>query len=349
MPSDGDLQPTEDWARLQAYLGDRGHQLDLAATPYRFPSGLANFNYLIDLDGRQMVLRRPPPGPRAIGANDMTREYRVLSRLWQAYPLAPRAMLFCDDESVLGAEFFIMDYRQGVVIGGALPDALKTHTEAGTRLAEVVVDALVDLHAVDPADVSLDDFGRPAGFLGRQIDGWERRGLDCYDGALPTSAQSTLDWLRRALPAENPPTLLHNDFKLDNMIVDPESLAAVAVLDWDMSTRGDPLIDLAALLSYWVEPGDPTGLHTLGQMPSLEPGFPTRGFAIERYGRLAGRDVSDLRFYRVLAMFRLAIVIRQLFERYRTGVFDKPRYATFDQLADDLSAFAHDIAQGQVD
>ncbi len=349
MPSDDDSPTAEDWARLGAWLAERGHRLGGDAAPRRFASGLANLNYPIEIDGRKAVLRRPPPGPRAIGANDMKREYRVLSRLWRAYPLAPRAFLFCGDESVLGAEFLVMDYRRGVVVGGALPDAIEACGTTFVRLAEVAVDALADLHAVDPDAVSLGEFGRPQGFLGRQIDGWERRGLACYGGELPASMRAALDWLRRELPAENPPTLLHNDFKLDNMIVDPASLAAVAVLDWDMSTRGDPMIDLATLLAYWVEPGDPAGVHALGQMPSLEPGFPPRSFAVERYARRTGRPTPDLRFYRVLATLRLAVVIRQLYERYRSGVFDKPRYATFDRLAAALAAFALEIARGRYD
>lgn len=336
----------QDWAALARWLARSG--AELGATPARqFAGGFGNLNYLIEIDGKPAVLRRPPSGPLPLGANDMGREYRILSSLWRAYPLAPRALLFCADPGVLGAPFQVLEYRAGIVIRDVLPPSL-TGRAIGATLSRQMVESLALLHAVDPVQIGLETLGRPAGFLGRTLDGWLRRGAALADLIDPHALSETAAWLRDRMPAEGPPGLIHCDFKLDNMILDPASLAPVAVIDWDMGTRGDPLWDLAVLLSYWAEPGDPACLHRMRQMPTAEPGFWPRREVLETYQRLTGRCVDDFTFYRVLSLFRSAIVFLQLFDRYRRRPEDNVGCAEFDSLGRELLDYAFETARGCV-
>nr|WP_245179968.1 phosphotransferase family protein [Cupriavidus sp. LEh25] len=315
--------------------------------PRQFAGGLANLNYLIRLDGQPCVLRRPPPGPLPPGANDMAREHRVLSsRLWLRFPQAPRSLLYCVDPDVLGAHFLVMEYRPGLTIGADLPPWLDSRA-AGPRLARTLVDLLVQLHGTDPAEVGLDHLGKPEGFLSRAIEGWTRR-AEALDGAAPRVAVRELSqWLCAHCPQDAKPTLLHCDFKLDNVVLDPETLRPRAVLDWDMATRGHPLFDLATLLSYWTEPGDPDTVRELRQMPTTAPGFPSRAQVVEAYRRSTGCDLSDLPFHRVLAMFKLGVVFLQLHARFLSGATTEPRYGRFGHIGRSILDFTHDIARGR--
>ena len=341
-------EQAQDWPRLAACLAGEGHVLDLAENPPRqFASGFGNLNYLIHMDGEAMVLRRPPLGPIPPGGNDMGRESGILSTLWKEFPLAPRCRFACADPDVLGAPFFIMDYRDGLVIGGEVPAdiAAPDRRRIGLRLMEV----LADLHAVDPAAVGLDGLGRPEGFLGRTIEGWSKRAHLAWGEETPALVGEIGDWLRARVPADHAVSLIHNDFKLDNVILDRDSLEPVAVLDWDMGTRGDPLFDLAVTLAYWTEAGDPDVMHRLHQMPTAAPGFPTRAEAMQAYAGASGRDLADFAFQRVLGQFRLAVVFAQLFRRWREGGTNDPKFAEFGPLSNDLLVFSHDIAMGRVD
>jgi len=314
--------------------------------PRQFAGGVGNLNYLLELDGRSVVLRRPPLGPIPPGANDMAREHRILDQLWQVFPLAPQSLHYCPNDAVLGAHFLIMEYRSGVVIGSTIPETLTQDPRIGSGLADMMLRVLADLHQVDPADVGLADFGRPDGFLARAIEGWAKRVAVATDDNPPAVATALTTWLRDSLVPEQAPTLLHNDFKLDNVVLDATSLAPVAVLDWDMGSRGDPLFDLATLLSYWTEADDPAAMHDLGQMPTAAHGFPTRSEVVTRYAALTGRDVSNILFYRVLTMFKLGVVFLQLHARHRRGATTDARFADFGRLADGLLDFAHDVARG---
>jgi aminoglycoside phosphotransferase (APT) family kinase protein len=326
-----DAVTPQDWPRLAAYLHDAGLAFDLAVPPRQFAGGLANLNYLVRVDGQDVVLRRPPPGPLAEGANDMAREWRVLSRLHACYPLAPKGVHFCDDVDVIGAPFQLIEYRPGIAIGGALPAGFPP--AGGAALTATLVNAMAALHAVDPGAVGLDTLGRPEGFLGRQVEGWARRAEAVWPDGVPYSVRRIVSRLRAGVPADGPAVLLHSDFKFDNMLVDPATLAATAVIDWDMATRGDPMFDLAVLLSYWIEPGDPAPLHTLAQVPSLDPGFPTRAEVASAYFAAANRPAQPLDFHLALARFRLAVAWMQLFRRSQAGALAGNRYAGFETLA----------------
>ncbi len=336
------------WDRLATYLATYGHRLSSEVAPRQFAGGLGNLNYLIEVNGQPHVLRRPPLGPIPPGANDMAREHRVLENLWREFPLAPRSLLYCEDPEVLGAHFLIMDYRPGLTIGGVLPSRFDSR-KVGPQLAGTMVDLVVALHRVDPARVGLEGLGKPEGFLVRAVEGWAKRAGIACDGAPGTVTESLVGWLRAHQVPVGVPTLLHSDFKLDNIVLDPVTLAPRAVLDWDMSTRGDPLFDLATWLSYWTEANDPPAMHALAQMPTAAPGFPTRNEMVAAYAKLSGRDVSDFRFHRVLTMFKLGVVFLQLHARYRSGATTDPRYAAFGTLGDGLLDFAHEVAQQRAD
>ncbi|RYZ11155.1 MAG: phosphotransferase family protein [Comamonadaceae bacterium] len=343
--------PPQDWAALRAHLAGAAFVLDLDQPPRQFAGGMGNLNYLIRLDDRDWVLRRPPPGDIPPGANDMAREYLILSKLYRAYPPAPRAIHFCGDASVLGAPFLVMEYRPGLVIGGELPPEPAITPQQRQRLGLQLVEQLADLHAVDADAVGLGALGRPAGMLERMVEGWNRRAvLACSSTGRDTPAgiARVHGWLRAHLLPDGAPTLLHSDFKLDNVILDPLTLAPRTVIDWDMGTRGDPLVDLATLLSYWTEPGDPQPMQALGQMPSAEPGFPSRDDVLQAYAARTGADLSGFRFHRVLAMFKLAVVFMQLHARYLRGEVSDPRFPRLGTLAAGLLECTEALATGEL-
>lgn len=349
-------QQPQDWARLADFLKSQGHDFAPDPPPQQFAGGMGNLNFLIELDGKPAVLRRPPVGPLPPGGNDMGREFRVLSRLWRAFPLAPRGFVFCNDAAILGAPFFVMEYRPGLVIRDVVPPAVIPRTG---ELSEQLIGILAEVHAVDPKAVDLDTLGNPDGFLKRAVEGWIKRcavaSADVYPGkGAHPAAREIGEWLSRNIVPESGVSLLHNDFKLNNIIWRAEAatggpLEPVALLDWDMCTRGDPLFDFATLVSYWIEPSDPPSMHEMGQMPTARtPGWLTRRQAVELYAKKTGRDVSSFHFYRVLTAFKLYIIFLQIYARYCRGTTTDPRIKALGPTADGLIAFAHDIVKGRV-
>lgn len=333
--------------RLAAWLDAAGLPLDPEAPIRQFASGLANINYLIHARGQRFVLRRPPSGELPPGAHDMAREHRVLSRLGDAFPLAPRSVHLCEDKSVIGVPFQIIEFREGVVIKGDDRSRLGDPAVC-SRVGHKMIETLAKLHAVDPAEVGLNGFGKPEGFTKRQIAGWKGRAERIADGPTKRVTDEIAAWLEVQPVRDRLPVLLHSDLKLDNMILAADTLAPVAVVDWDQSTRGDPLFDLATTLSYWTEPGDPPVMHMMAQMPTAAPGFPTRAEAMVAYARLTGRDVSDIKLFRVLAMLKLSVVFLQLHQLWVRGETKDPRYAGFGDLARDLLEMTREIMRGRV-
>jgi aminoglycoside phosphotransferase (APT) family kinase protein len=336
-----------DWGALHAFLTAHGLRLDAEPPPRQFAGGLANLNYLIHLDGEPAVLRRPPLGELPAGAYDMAREFRILSRLPDALRLVPRGLFLCSDAAVIGAPFQIIEYRPGLVIREHLQPELVGRPEVGARLSEMLLATLASIHAVDAEAVGLGDLGRPAGFLGRAVAGWCKRGMAALEAGTEALHRELAGWLEQHLVPDGAPALLHNDFKLNNVILDPRDLSPVAVVDWDQGTRGDPLFDFATLLSYWVHEDDPPALHDMAQMPADEAGFWPREQAVAAYAALSGRDVSDFLFYRVLAMYKLGVIFLQLGYRWRSGATMEPRYAKLSAIGTGIVEFAHEIAQGR--
>ncbi len=333
-----------DESRLAAYL--RG-QLDGSDQPLmvrQFGGGAANLTYLLDYGTHQYVLRRPPLGPVAPAAHDMRREYRVLSVLHRAFPLAPRAFLFCEDAAVIGAPFFVMERRKGVVVRKSLPDEFATLPDAPRRMSAALVDTLADLHAVDYAALGLESLGKPAGFITRQVEGWYGRWHNAKVDDLP-EMERVYRWLADNLPPDGAPALIHNDYKLDNVMLAADNPGQmVAVFDWDMCTLGDPLSDLGALLTYWSQPDDPPYLQAAAMMPVGDRRFLTRDELVQRYAARSGRDVSPIPFYHAMGLFRLVVIAAQIYVRYRRGQTQDTRFEAFGMTIPLLARRAAEVA-----
>jgi len=337
----------QDWSALADWLADRDMRFDPKACPRQFAGGVGNFNYLIEVDGAPAVLRRPPPGPRPAGANDMAREFQALRALHPHSSVVPKAIALCEDSDVLGVPFLISEFRKGRVIRGAKFDAAP---EMRARVAKMLVTELAALHAVPLADIESAQLGAPQGFAVRTAAGWRKRALAATDDAPSDLLVEAADWLAANAPTDTPsPTILHNDFKLDNVIVDPDQPDCPrAVLDWDMATIGDPLFDLATMMSYWACPDDPPAMLLLQQMPSVEPGFLTRREAIDLYGEVTGRDMSAMTFFRALAQFKLAVVLLQLHARWRRDPEKFPEFEPYAFVAEGLLAFTRDLIDERI-
>jgi aminoglycoside phosphotransferase (APT) family kinase protein len=334
-----------DEAWLADYLRGRLMGSDNALRVRQFGGGAANLTYLLDYGAHEYVLRRPPLGPVAASAHDMAREYRVLSVLYRAFPYAPRAYLFCDDETVIGAPFFVMERRHGVVVRRSMPNVFADQPDAARRMSEALINTLAAFHAVDYQALGLGDLGKPAGFIARQIEGWYRRW-----GAAKTADLADMDavysWLKANQPANSQVSLVHNDYKLDNaMLAADDPGRVVAVFDWDMCTLGDPLSDLGALLTYCTEPSDPPYLQATAMMPLSESGFLNRDELVARYAEKSGRAVGDIAFYHALGLFRLTVIVAQIYIRYARGQTQDPRFAAMEHMIPALARRAAEIAR----
>jgi aminoglycoside phosphotransferase (APT) family kinase protein len=315
-------------ARLALWLESR---LPGTAGPIeieQFPGGHSNLTYLVRAGDREMVLRRPPFGSKVKTAHDMGREFRVLSRLHAAYPRAPRAFLHCDDPAVIGAPFYLMDRVRGVILRHQRPpEGMELPPETMRAISEAAVDGLADLHAVDFEAVGLGDFGRPEGYVRRQVEGWSERWRNARTDEIP-GVERAAGWLVEHQPAESGAALIHNDYKYDNLVLDREHLPNIlAVLDWEMSTVGDPLMDLGTSLGYWIDADDPPGLRLLPAGPTALPGNLSRLEAAERYAARTGCAVSQIVFYYVYGLFKIAVIAQQIYYRYKQGFTKDERFA----------------------
>ena len=311
----------------------------------QFPSGASNLTYLLKVGDWEGVLRRPPLGPVPPKAHDMGRESGILAKLNAAYPLAPRPYFFCEDESVIGAPFYVMERREGVVLDDSFPDGVEPDEGLCRGVSRTVADTLVELHAVDLERSGLRDIGKPEGFLERQTQGWISR----YDKAKTDEIGEVgplTEWLAANVPESPEPTVIHNDYKLNNLVLDPDDLTRVrAVLDWEMATVGDPLFDLAVSLSYWVEPGDPDDLKAVMPTVTATPGFMTRKEIIDRYAEGSGRDLSEMHWYVVFGYFKLAGILQQIFARWKNGQTGDERFATFGNRVRTLILHAEHLSR----
>jgi aminoglycoside phosphotransferase (APT) family kinase protein len=335
-----------DLGTVERYLREHIENLPEGDLEVRqFPSGASNLTFLLKIGDWEGVLRRPPLGPIPPKAHDMGRESGILRMLEAAYPLAPKPYFFCDDESVIGAPFYVMERREGVVIDDSFPEGVEPTEELCRGISHTVVDTLVELHAVDPWEAGLGDLGKPEGFLERQTHGWISR----YDKAKTDEIEEVgllADWLARDIPESPRPTIIHNDYKLNNLILNPEDLTEVrAVLDWEMATIGDPLFDLAVSLTYWIEPSDSDDLKRVLPTVTDTPGFMTRQEFIDYYAKQSGRDLSNMHWYVVFGYFKLAVILQQIYARWRNGQTRDERFANFDTCVRTLILHAHDLSQ----
>lgn len=314
-----------------------------ALTVEQFPGGFSNLTYLVRAGDQEYVLRRAPLGPVAKGAHDMAREFRLLEKVSPALPAAPRVVLLVEDAGVLGSPFYLMERRRGTIVRTSLPAEYAAMPDAPRRMSEALADTLADLHAVDIDAAGLRDLGKPEGFNRRQVEGWAgrwRRARELLQGSgdLPPPAELRDDlviaWLEANVPAESAHTLVHNDFKLDNLMLDPHDPSKVrALLDWEMTTVGDPLVDLGLTLTYWTIPQQPGGVPNRIGAPAAGQGFLTREAFLSRYAQRSGRDVSNITWYEVLGHFKLAVIVLQIFARYRLGQTQDARFAPLGEQA----------------
>jgi aminoglycoside phosphotransferase (APT) family kinase protein len=341
-----------DWSVLERWLRDHlpaqldGAPLDPAASfsVEQFPGGHSNLTYCIRIGAREFVMRRPPFGPVAPTAHDMPREYRLLAAIHPHFALAPKPYLLCEDASVIGAPFYLMERRRGIVVRQSVPPEIGDDLELRRRVSESVVDTLVAMHAVDIRATGLVNLGKPNGFVKRQVEGWAKRWERSKTTDLAEMNEAAAWLLERLPPDAEPPALVHNDYKLDNLMLDaadPTRLAAI--LDWEMCTVGDPLIDVGLLLCYWPQANDPELFAGSLRSVTMLPGWLTRKEIIARYAARSGRDLSNIRYYYTFAVFKLAVVIQQIYYRYHVGQTDDQRFADFDQRVAALAAMTHSL------
>jgi aminoglycoside phosphotransferase (APT) family kinase protein len=297
---------------------------------FQFPGGHSNLTYLVKFGEAEYILRRPPIGAKIKSAHDMGREYAILSSLEDIYSKIPKPILHCEDESIIGSPFYLMTRVEGVVLRKSLPKGIEL-TEATMReLSTNFIDNLVDIHTLNIASTDLRDFGEPQGYVERQISGWIRR----YKNAKTeenSQFQLITVWLNENTPKESSAALIHNDYKYDNLILSPSNVTNIeAVLDWEMATVGDPLMDFGCTLCYWIEPNDPTELHSIDFGLTTLPGNLSRTQLVERYFERSPWDERNMLYYYVYGLFKLAVIIQQIYARYANGITTDKRFAQFN-------------------
>src|SRR5579859_542525 len=339
-----------DLGALAEYMRGKIEGAERGLAVQQFPSGHSNLTYLLQIDGREYVLRRGPMGPVAPKAHDMAREFHVLQVLHPHFPEAPAAFLLCEDPAVLGAVFFVMERRNGLILRDAVPPQLAVVRNYTQRVSEAFIDCLVRLHAIDLAKTGLIALGKPEGFLARQVQGWADRWNRAKTDEMPTM-DHVIHWLAVRRPSSPTPALVHNDYKLDNVMLTEAAIDRVgpthrieAVLDWEMATVGDPLADLGLTLCYWSWAEAPQ-LRSRG-VPSLtsQPGWYTRDQFVQRYAEGTGRDLSEIGYYEVLGIFKLAVILQQIYYRFRRGQTQDTRFQNFGDKVKGLVELADSLA-----
>jgi aminoglycoside phosphotransferase (APT) family kinase protein len=319
------IQVTDiNWDVIEGFL--RSQNLVLFDAPLeveQFSAGYSNLTYFIKVGDWKAVLRRPPFGPIPPKAHDMKREYDVLKKLNSVFPLAPKPYLYCEDPNIMDRHFYIMEKKDGVVIDDSLPKQFEENPFAGKLISNAVIDTLTKLHDLDYKAAGLETLGYPEGYLSRQVHGWIKR----YENSKTdefSGIEKLEKWLVDHIPDSPAPTILHNDFKLNNMMFQSDDPGEViGLFDWELSTIGDPMSDLAAAIAYWAEEGEPeTGLTSV----TTKPGFATRREMLEMYAKKSGRDVSQIDYYLTFAFYKIAVVLQQIYYRWKIGEAKDERF-----------------------
>ena len=293
----------------------------------QFPSGYSNLTYLIQVGDKELVLRRPPFGRKAKTAHDMGREYRILKALKPVFPYCPKPLAYTEDESVLGCPFYVMERIKGIILRKNIPKGLEFTPDHMRSLCENLLDVHYELHSIDYKAIGLEGFGKPEGYVKRQVEGWSERYIAAHTPDAPTF-EKIMQWLHDKMPSDFPkPAVIHNDFKFDNVVLDPDNpLKIVGVLDWEMATIGDPLMDLGCSLGYWVQSDDPPSFQASGMLPTNLPGALTRDKLVKRYGEKAGIRMNNFDFYFCFGLFRLAVIAQQIYYRFYHGQTKDERF-----------------------
>ena len=313
-------------AWLRNYVG-----FDELPEVLQFRSGASNLTYLLKYPGRELVLRRPPVGMKAASAHDMKREFLIQSRLQPVYPLVPSMIALCDDHSVIGSDFYVMDRVVGDIFRRDIPESV-TAADVSV-MADSLINGLVQLHAVDASILS--ELNKGHGYVQRQVEGWSKRYSNALTDDVP-NGEKVMAWLEANRPEDVDSCVIHGDWRIDNVVFDLEQARIVGVLDWELATVGDPLMDLGSALAYWVDRDDEPAFASLRRQPSNLPGMPTREEFVARYLQLSGRQCADFTFYEVFGLFRLAVIIQQIWARYRAGQTTNPAFAGFGDAVNTL-------------
>ncbi|PIC78036.1 phosphotransferase family protein [Sporosarcina sp. P19] len=312
----------------------------------QFGAGHSNLTYLLQMNDWEGVLRRPPMGPVAPKAHDMKREYTILKSLNQVFQAAPKPYFFSEDTGIVGAPFFIMERRKGIVLDSEFPSDVKYHAELGRKISQLMVDQLVALHEIDYRETDLVNLVKPEGFLERQVTGWITR----YEKA-KTSEINGIDEIKEYLvdhlPTSQQPTIIHYDYKLNNAMFSEDFSEMTGLFDWEMTTVGDPLADLGVAMSYWIQNNDPDFLKNgLGEPPvTVMDGFYTREEFIQSYAEKSGRDVSSINYYMAFAYFKLAAICQQIYYRYENGQTNDARFENFNVFVENLIHYAVEVSK----
>lgn len=319
--------------RLLAYLTANLPGFEGPLTIEQFPAGFSNLTYLLRAGDREVVLRRPPIGAKIKTAHDMGREYRILSHLHPVYKKVPQPFLFCEDEEILGAPFYVMERVTGIILRAQRPRGIELTPETMKDLSETFIENLAEIHEVDYEAAGLGDLGSPQGYVKRQIEGWTRRYYNARTTDVPAIEQLA-DWLLQHRPDDSQrAALIHNDYKYDNLVLSPEDPGrVVAVLDWEMATIGDPLMDLGTSLGYWVEKTDSEEWQKYGFGLTSLPGSFTRAELVDHYSRRTGRRTDDPVFYFAYGLLKIAVIVQQIYSRYQQGLTRDPRFAQLGEM-----------------
>jgi aminoglycoside phosphotransferase (APT) family kinase protein len=319
-----------DVARMHQWLAPFINQ-DVVPEVLQFRSGASNLTYLLQYPGLDLVLRKPPVGTKAASAHDMKREFLIQSRLQPVYPLVPSMIAMCDDQSVMGSDFYVMERVVGDIFRREVPAGV-TPADVSV-MADSLINGLVQLHAVDAT--ILDELNKGPGYVQRQVEGWSKRYRNALTDDVP-NGEKVMAWLEANRPDDVASCVIHGDWRIDNVVFNLEQARIVGVLDWELATVGDPLMDLGSSLAYWVDRDDEPAFAALRRQPSHLPGMPTREEFVQRYLQLSGRSCSDFTFYEVFGLFRLAVIIQQIWARYRAGQTTNPAFAGFGDACNTL-------------
>ncbi len=300
----------------------------------QFPSGYSNLTYLLKFGEKELVLRMPPKGVNIKSGHDMHREFRILSGLHPIYNKVPKPYLFCDDERILGAPFYVMERLRGIIYRGHTPKKLLPDPNQMKNLSEAFVNTLVEIHSFNYNDAGFEELGRPDGYVKRQIEGWTKRYINAKTDE-SESLEKVYTWLNNNIPTEQRVAFIHNDFKYDNLILSQDqSLEIKGVLDWEMATLGDPLMDLGTTLGYWIQESDPDFLKENNMNITLVNGNLTRSQVVEKYSKKSNIEMKNISFYYVYGLFKIAVIIQQIYYRYKNGYTTDIRFKNLNEAVE---------------
>jgi aminoglycoside phosphotransferase (APT) family kinase protein len=311
----------------------------------QFPSGNSNLTYCVKIGEIEYVLRRPPFGNTVKSAHDMSREFNVLDKLSKVYSPAPKPILLCQDETIIGSEFYLMERRNGLIIRGKSPEVLENSPKLQQKLCETFIENLVDLHNLDYKAAGLGEFGKPEGYAIRQVEGWSKRYFNAKTDD-HTELEKTIEWLNANIPNDNTVSLVHNDYKFDNIMLNPNDLTEIiAVLDWEMTTIGSPLMDFGTTLGYWMSKEVGNELLSMPFNPRVLMENVTRQQLAEMYAEKSGRDLRGILFYYVFGTFKIAVIAQQIYARFAKGFTNDKRFEKFNLFVNALGKIAYSAVQ----